>query len=195
MKKILLSTLFAGLMSFQAHADYIAPQESISSQAAKYSVMNLSDLTKAAQNNQPVALFTLGTRYETGKEVAVDLRKAFTLYKAAADQNLAPAQYRAGTMLIKGEGTSKNEQLGRQYLEKAAHSADNRASFRLALLEEANKNYVLAYQWYELASLEGTAENRVVPLAETKKVALAANLTQDQIRLARERAYTWFEKP
>lgn len=194
MKKIWFSTLLTAALSFNAHADYISPQASISSQAAHYSVMDIKSLSQAAKEKQPVALFVLATKYETGKNVEPDIKKAFALYQASADQGLSPAQYRTGLMLINGQGISKNEVLGRQYLEKAALKADNRASYRLALLEEQNQNYMSAYQWYELAAVEGAADNRVVPLAESKKLALAANLTQDQIRTARDQAYRTFSE-
>ena len=36
-------------------------------------------------------------------------------------------------------------------------------------------------------------DNKVMNLSETKKTALAVNLTQDQIRTARERADKWIQ--
>ncbi len=46
MKKLLLSTtLLIGLFSIQAHADYVAPSSSVSSQAAQYSIMDINSLT------------------------------------------------------------------------------------------------------------------------------------------------------
>ena len=36
-------------------------------------------------------------------------------------------------------------------------------------------------------------DNRVVNMSETKKTALAANLTPDQIRTARDRADQWIQ--
>ena len=193
MKKILISGLFFGLLSLQTHADYVSPSNSISNQAARYSVMDIQGLSQPAKAGQAGAQFYLGTKYEYGKDVKQDIKQAFVWYKAAADQGLASAQLNVGRMLIDGKGTSKNEALGRQYLEKAASRGDNRASFNLALLDEKKRNFVGAYQWYELSTRDGMLDNKVISLSEGKKTALAANLTQEQIRQARDRADQWIQ--
>ncbi len=193
MKKILLSTLFVGLFSIQAHAEYVAPTASVSSQAAQYSVMDINNLTKAAKAGQPAAQFYLGTRYQQGREVQKDEQQAFSWYKAAADQGLTAAQLNVGRMLADGIGTKKDEALARKYFEKAASRGDNRASFNLAMMEEQKKNYVGAYQWYELSTRDGMLDNKVISLSEGKKTALAANLSQEQIRQARDRADMWIQ--
>ena len=194
MKKLLLSTtLLAGLFSIQAHADYVAPMPSVSSQAAQYSVMDINSLAKAAKAGQAGAQFYLGTKYQYGKDVAQDDRQAFAWFKAAADQGLSAAQLNVGRMLADGIGTKKDVVLARQYFEKAASRGDNRASFNLAKMEEQKKNYVGAYQWYELSTRDGMLDNKVITLSEGKKTALAANLTQDQIRQARDRADKWIQ--
>ncbi len=77
--------------------------------------------------------------------------------------------------------------------EKAASRGDNRASFNLAMMEEQKKNYMGAYQWYELSTRDGMLDNKVISLSEGKKTALAANLSQDQIRQARDRADKWIQ--
>lgn len=194
MKKLLLSTtLLIGLFSIQAHADYVAPSSSISSQAAQYSIMDIQSLTKAAKAGQPGAQFYLGTKYQQGQDVSKDVRQAFAWYKAAADQGLSAAQLNVGRMLADGIGTKKDEVLARQYFEKAASRGDNRASFNLAMMEEQKKNYMGAYQWYELSTRDGMLDNKVISLSEGKKTALAANLSQDQIRQARDRADKWIQ--
>lgn len=193
MKKILLSTLFVGLFSIQAHAEYVAPTASVSSQAAQYSVMDINSLTKAAKAGQPAAQFYLATKYQQGREVQKDEQQAFSWYKAAADQGLSAAQLNVGRMLADGMGTKKDEALARKYFEKAASRGDNRASFNLAMMEEQKKNYVGAYQWYELSTRDGMLDNKVISLSEGKKTALAANLSQEQIRQARDRADQWIQ--
>ena len=195
MKKLLLgSTLFFGLLNIHAHAEYVAQQpQSTSALAAQYSRMSFSDLQKSAKAGQAAAQFYLATHYQQGKDVQKDPKQAFTWFKAAADQGISAAQLNVGRMLADGTGTSKNETLARQYLEKAASHGDNRASFNLAMMEEQKKNYMGAYQWYELSTRDGMLDNKVINLSETKKTALAANLTQDQIRTARQRADNWIQ--
>lgn len=193
MKKLLINTaLFFGIFS-TAHADYVPSTPSVSSQAARYAVMDIQSLSKAAQAGQPGAQFYLATKYQQGKDVSKDLNKAFSLYKAAADQGLSSAQLNVGRMLADGLGTKKDEVLARQYFEKAASHGDNRASFNLAVMEEKKKNFIGAYQWYELSTRDGMLDNKVISLSEGKKTALAANLTQDQIRQARDRADQWIQ--
>jgi TPR repeat protein len=192
MKKILTCTLLAGLCAF-AHADFVSPSPSISTQAAQYSVMDINSLIKAAKSGQPGAQFYLGTKFQQGKDVEQDVKQAFAWYKLAADQGLVAAQLNVGRMLADGVGTKKDEVLARQYLEKAASRGDNRASFNLAVMEEKRKNYLGAYQWYELSTRDGMLDTKVISLSEGKKTALAANLTQEQIRQARDRADKWIQ--
>ena len=194
MKKLLLSTtLLVGLFSIQAHADYVAPAPSVAMQAAQYSVMDIHSLAKAAKAGQAGAQFYLATKYQNGKDVAKDERQAFAWYKAAADQGISAAQLNVGRMLADGIGTKKDEVLARQYFEKAASRGDNRASFNLAVMEEQKKNYIGAYQWYELSTRDGMLDNKVISLSEGKKTALAANLSPEQIRQARDRADKWIQ--
>ncbi len=116
MKKLLLSTtLLVGLLSIQAHADYVSPSSSVASQAAQYSTMDINGLIKAAKAGQAGAQFYLATKYQQGKDVQQDSRQAFAWYKAAADQGLSAAQLNVGRMLADGIGTKKDEVLARQY--------------------------------------------------------------------------------
>ena len=193
MKKLLISTLFFGLCSVQAYADYIPQQTSVSAQAAQYSTMGIQDLIRAAKSGQAGAQFYLATRYQAGKDIQKDVKEAFTWFKAAADQGISSAQLNVGRMYADGIGVSKSETSARQYFEKAASHGDNRASFNLAVMEEQKKNYMGAYQWYELSTRDGMLDNKVINMSETKKTALAANLTPDQIRTARDRADKWIQ--
>ena len=193
MKKLLISTLFFGLCSVQAYADYIPQQKSVSAQAAQYSTMGIQDLIRAAKSGQAGAQFYLATRYQAGKDIQKDVKEAFTWFKAAADQGISSAQLNVGRIYADGIGVSKSETSARQYFEKAASHGDNRASFNLAVMEEQKKNYMGAYQWYELSTRDGMLDNKVINMSETKKTALAANLTPDQIRTARDRADKWIQ--
>ncbi|MCF9046937.1 tetratricopeptide repeat protein [Acinetobacter nectaris] len=197
MKKFFVSTLLFGL-SVLSHADYLltTPQQqqpSAASQAARYSTMNINDLLTEANAGQAAAQFYVATHYQFGKGVQKDLGQAFFWYKKAADQGIPSAQLNVGRMLADGIGTNKNMILARTYLEKAASHGDNRASFNLALMEEQKKDYMGAYQWYELSTRDGMLDNKVINMSENKKTALAANLTPDQIRQAVDRADKWIQ--
>lgn len=191
MKKTFLGLIIAG-MSWSAYADYIA-QPSNAAQAAQYANMNVTQLLAAAQSGQAAAQFYLATHFQNGLGVQKDLNQAFRWFKAAADQGLAPAQLNVGRMYAEGRGAGKSENMARKYFEKAASNGDNRASYNLAVMEEQKKNYMGAYQWYELSTRDGMLDPKVSSLSEGKKTALAANLTQEQIRMARDRAEQWIQ--
>lgn len=191
MKKTFLTLILAGL-SMYSRADYIA-QPSNAAQAAQYANMSVTQLFSAAQSGAAAAQFYLASHYQRGLGVAQDLNQAFRWFKAAADQGLAPAQLNVGRMYAEGQGVAKNESLARKYFEKAASNGDNRASYNLAVMEEQKKNYMGAYQWYELSTRDGMLDAKVSSLSEGKKTALAANLTQEQIRMARDRAEQWIQ--
>ncbi|MBF7688877.1 tetratricopeptide repeat protein [Acinetobacter rathckeae] len=195
MKKLFMSTLLLGL-SVLSHADLIStnPQQpSASSQAARYSTMGFSQLLQEANAGQAAAQFYVAMHYQAGKDTSKDMSQAFAWYKKAADQGIPAAQLNVGRMLADGTGTNKNMVLARSYLEKAASHGDNRASFNLALMEEHQKDYIGAYQWYELSTRDGMLDNKVINMSESKKTALAANLTPDQIRQAVDRADRWIQ--
>ena len=197
MKKLFITTsLFLGSISGHVYAEYLPqqqPKQSVAAMSAQYSTMSIAELQKAAKAGQPAAQFYLASHYQRGTHIEKDLKQAFTWFKAAADQGIAAAQLNAGRMLAEGTGTHKNEALARQYFEKAASRGDNRASFNLAMMEEKKKNYMGAYQWYELSTRDGMLDTKVINMSESKKTALAANLTPEQIRTARERADQWIQ--
>lgn len=194
MKKYLLSGLVLGLASMSAHADYMAkPTANKGNNTAQFATMDLNSLVSAAQAGNPAAQFYLGTRVQKGIGVDKNIPLAFTLFKSAADKGLAAAQLNVGRMYADGIGVQRNEQLARQYFEKAASNGDNRASYNLAVMEEQRQNFVGAYQWYELSTRDGMLDNKVMKMSEGKKLALAANLSQEQIRIARDRADRWIQ--
>jgi TPR repeat protein len=81
MKKTFISTFLFGLISIQAHADYVAQPQSVATQAARYSVMSISELQSAAKAGQAGAQFYLATRYQYGKDVAKDENKLLLCLK------------------------------------------------------------------------------------------------------------------
>lgn len=194
MKNFLLNSLLIAVSftSVFAHADYMA-KPTASKNIAQFANMDLNTLTQSAKAGHPAAQFYLGTRYQRGLGVERDLTHAFILFKAAADQGLSAAQLNVGRMYADGVGVKRDESLARKYFEKAASNGDNRASYNLAVMEEQRQNYVGAYQWYELSTRDGMLDQKVAGLSENKKLALAANLSQEQIRTARDRADRWIQ--
>lgn len=193
MKKLAISTLLMSIFAVSAHAELINQQPSSSTTLAQYATMSIDQLAQAAQNGQAPAQFFLGNRYKAGQGVKQDQAQAFVWFKKAADQGIPSAQLNVGQMYANGVGVKQNLQLAKTYLMKAAKLGDNRASYNLAVLEERAKNYVDAYQWYELSTRDGMLDYRVKDMSEKKIVQLAANLSSNDIRIARERADLWIQ--
>ena len=191
MKKIFTAAICFSAFAMQSHADYISQPPSSFQQAQTYAQMSVDQLIKAAKSGEKGAQFYLGTRLQHGVGVKSDVVQAFQWYKKAADQGLAAAQLNVGRMLVQGIGVKQDVNTGKRYLEMSAKAGDNRASYNLGMIAEQDKNYQVAYQWYELAAREEMLDNKVMSASETRKLALAATLTQDQIRAARDRAYQW----
>lgn len=176
-----------------AHADLISNQAPSQNPSTQYATMPLDQLTKSAQAGQAPAQFFLANRYKHGQGVAQDPAQAFAWFKRAADQGIPAAQLNVGQMYAKGVGVKKNVNAAKDYFMKAAKMGDNRASYNLALLEEQEKNYVNAYQWYELSTRDGMLDYRVKDLSQKKITQLAANLNNNDMRIARERADRWIQ--
>lgn len=195
MKKLALSSLFGVLsvVAMSTHAELISQQPSSQSTVAQYATMPINQLAQTAQAGQAPAQFLLAERYKRGQGVAKDMDQAFAWFKKSADQGIPAAQLNVGQMYASGNGVKKNIDAAKQYLMKAAKLGDNRASYNLAVLEERAKNYVGAYQWYELSTRDGMLDYRVKDMSEKKIVKLAASLSQNDMRLARERADSWIQ--
>lgn len=176
-----------------AHADLINQQPNSRSATAQYATMSMSQLLAEAKAGKAPAQFYLATHYKTGNAVKQDLGQAFLWFKKAADQGIPAAQLNVGQMYAKGAGTKKDLEQAKIYLMKAAKLGDNRASYNLAILEEKANNYVNAYQWYELSTRDGMLDYKVKALSEQKILKLASNLSQNDMRIARERSDRWIQ--
>lgn len=202
--KIQLSVLMfsLGLVATSAKAELInnsttpsvTSTTGISVNSASFANMPVSDLQAAAKSGSAPAQFYLATRYKTGQGVNMNLVEAFNWYKKAADQGIAAAQLNVGQMYAEGRGVKQDMNIAKQWLQKAAKQGDNRASYNLALIEERSQNLSSAYQWYDLASRDGMLDKNVSKQAQGKIIKLAANLSQQDIQAARDRADRWFQE-
>lgn len=80
--------------------------------------------------------YDLGMAYYEGKIVERDPQKAAEWLLKASKKNYAPAMFVYGGMLLTGDGTQRNIQLGSQLINAAAAKGDKQA---LALIEESKK--------------------------------------------------------
>ena len=70
------------------------------------------------------AIFNLAFAYEAGRGVEKDTEKALRLYRRAAGRGDSEGMYEVGRCIFYGIGTSKNEQLGRKWLQRSQRSID-----------------------------------------------------------------------
>lgn len=85
------------------------------------------------------ALFNLGVLAEDGLGESRDLRKAETLYTAAARAGNFKAQYRLGLLYSTGDTLPHDPEKARLYLGMAAQAGDADARARLASLDEPGR--------------------------------------------------------
>ena len=191
-KQISILVLSLGMFAGAAHADLIMNPASVNA-PTNYATLPVPALQTAAKAGSASAQFYLATRYKLGQGVQADLSDAFTWYKKAAEQGVSAAQLNVGQMYAEGRGVKQDMNAAKLWLQKAAKQGDNRASYNLALIEERSKNLSSAYQWYDLAARDGMLDKNVSKQAQGKILKLAANLTQQDIQAARDRADRWFQ--
>lgn len=81
---------------------------------------SLKLLMSAAEKNHPEACWLLGTYYLNGEGVKKDYSKALHYFKIAGDQNIPMAQLDMAMMIIRGQGTEANAEIGMNLLESLA---------------------------------------------------------------------------
>ena len=69
----------------------------------------LAILADEAQRGNPVAAYTVGNIYASGRGVGVNQTEALRWYRMAGEKGHADSQYTLGYMLERGQGTAKGE--------------------------------------------------------------------------------------
>lgn len=101
----------------------------------------------------PEAQCKLANQYE---RVAKDDKKAAELFRLAAEEKCAEAQYRLGRMKEEGRGgLEKNDKEAFELYRLAANQGHPEARYRLGLMHENNHDFKEAREIYELAANQG----------------------------------------
>lgn len=129
----------------------------------------------------------MATKYQHGKDIQQDENQAFTWYKAASAAQLNVGQGRLMVLVIK-----ETKLLARKYFEKQPVTVTTVPAFNLAMMEEQKKNYVGAYQWYELSTRDGMLDNKVISCLKVKN-RFSSKLKPRPVRMARDRADKWIQ--
>jgi len=99
---------------------------------------------------------------ETATEPPQEQEGTFELYKKAAEQGIAEAQYELGKMYYDGEGTVQNYNVAFKWFEKAAKKGHVDAQFNVGLMcydgKGIHKNYTKAFEWFKKSADQGLAK-------------------------------------
>lgn len=144
------------------------------------------DLLVQAEKNNNIAKYLLGYSYFVGFLTKKDLGKAFTLIKAAADDNYDEAQFVISDFYINGWSTPKNYNLAVKYLKNSSEQGNAAAMSKLGDIYAEGKIYTRdikkAHIQYNLASVLGVAD------AAKKRDALEQNIKIDDLLIVQAAA-------
>ena len=118
-------------------------------------------------NGNPEENYELGLKYQNGKQVKTDFKKAAEFYKIAAEQGHAEAQRRLGHMYEIGQGVPKDFIVAETWYKKASAQGNSLANKPLAEMVCKNiKNYKFRddarFKYYEMAAKNGDAEAQYI---------------------------------
>lgn len=124
------------------------------------SILNIDDLRKNAKLGDPESQYCLGTKYQTGDEVAIDYKEAMEWYRLAAEQGLAKAQFKLG--LSYQYGFSANPAYPESlFILNGDYATDydiDCAIFAYGQEHGIKDDFKQAIHWYQLAAEQGDAE-------------------------------------
>mgnify|MGYP006240838927 CR=1 FL=1 len=126
--------------------------------------------------------------YEKGKGVPQDDKEAARLYRLAAEQGYADAQFNLGVMYNNGNGVPQDYKEAVYWYQLAAEQGHSKAQGNLGVMyafgNGVMKDYVYAHMWGNIASMNGN------DLGALLRDDFAEKMTSSQIeeaqRLARE---------
>jgi len=120
-------------------------------------------LRSAAATGDPRAAFLVGVKFTEGDGVPADLAEAAKWYQIAADQGLAPAQYRLASLYEKGRGVELDLDKARAWYERSANAGNSKAMHNLAVLYAEGAggapDFERAAQWFESAAEYGVKDS------------------------------------
>lgn len=96
--------------------------------------INVDGLRTKAKAGDPIAMFSLGVRYDNGRDVLHDRKEASKWYLRAAEAGVPEAQNSIGSMYQAGEGVEKDLGKAFSWFQKAANQGHLEATHNLAYL-------------------------------------------------------------
>lgn len=139
-------------------------------------------LLKAAEKKFNSAIFEVGRMYLEGQGVARDDEKGRSMIRAAAIQGSVPAQYFLGAAYEAGKEYPQSDDSARQYFRMCATLGQVQCQYRIGRLlldreGRAERDYVQALAWLELAASQGERRARI--LLDRERPKLTAEQAED----------------
>ncbi|PQJ62892.1 SEL1-like repeat protein [Photobacterium angustum] len=119
---------------------------------------HITEIEKLAEND-PNAMFYLGTLYRNGKLLPLSPEKARELYKKAADNDHIIARYYYALMLIDGEGGNSDHLEAERLLFINHSKSHSPSSYSLAYLYFINDEYINTIKIMEGDNIKKSKEN------------------------------------
>jgi TPR repeat protein len=191
---ILTLLFFMAPISVYALSDSEQCSKLYSSEAVKDYATILFSCNKSAKAGNPRSQFYLGSMYQLGLGVVIDLKLAFYWIQQSANQDDPSAQECLGTMYYQGQFVQQDYQKAFTWYKKAAELGAADAQYKLGLMYEKGEGVTLDYRkaikWYKM-SVEPTrgayAVHALVKLGDVYFDGTEVN--QDY-----EKAAQWYEK-
>jgi len=130
-------------------------------------------LQKWVKKKKAWAQFTLGNMYEHGTHgIKRDMKRAFVLYKLAAEQGDANAQYDLGVLYRNGDGTKIDEKRALELFTLAADKGLAKAQFNIGAMyangQGVEQSFATSREWMAKAASQGD-ENAIKELKRLDK--------------------------
>ncbi len=146
-----------------------------------------------AESGDPAAQVRLAARYEQGRDLSQNCFEALNLYRKAADQGYLQAQYHVGRMYLSGQCMGQNLAEAAKWLKTAAERGFPDAQMVLGRMcfngQGVAHDRVTACMWMILAASKGNGE------AKNFLRFMTAELTQEELSMAQEKARNWNPAP
>lgn len=117
--------------------------------------------------------------------------EAAKLYRQAAEQGYAPAQFGMGVLYDIGRGVAQDYKLALSWYTKAAEQgyakAQNNLGFMYSQGKGTQKDYVAAHKWFNVSGARGYEEGR------KNREVLEGMMTPEQLALAQQQAGEWMK--
>ncbi len=118
---------------------------------------------KAAAQGHLQACYCVGSCYENGMGVPVDIDKAILWYKKAAIKGELSSQIRLGTLYQLGRDIPKDSAKAAKWFEMAAVAGNGESQLRIGTMyatgSGVRKNSIRAYAWLKLGELNYNINN------------------------------------